>query len=104
MHVTIRRYDGIDPSRTVELTDKVNETLVPKLSKLPGFKGYYLIDAGDGVFSSLGLFETPEQGMESTKLATTWLREEKLDTILPNAPKITSGKIVAHSDRVPVAA
>ena len=42
--------------------------------------------------------------MESTKLATTWLREEKLDTILPNAPKITSGKIVAHSDRVPVAA
>jgi len=104
MHVTIRRYDGIDPSRTVELTDKVNETLVPKLSKLPGFKGYYLIDAGDGVFSSLGLFETPEQGMESTKLATTWLREEKLDTILPNAPKITSGKIVAHSDRVLVAA
>jgi hypothetical protein len=54
--------------------------------------------------SSLGLSETPEQGMESTKLATTWLREEKLDTILPNAPKITSGKIVAHSDRVPVAA
>jgi len=42
MHVTIRRYDGIDPSRTVELTDKVNETLVPKLSKMEGFKGYYL--------------------------------------------------------------
>ena len=104
MFATIRRYDGVDQNRTTELTSKVSETLVPKLSKLPGFKGYYLIDAGDGVFSSLGLFETPEQGMESTKLATTWLREEKLDTILPNAPKITSGKIVAHSDRVPVAA
>ena len=104
MHATIRRYDGVDQNRTTELTSKVNETLVPKLNKLPGFKGYYLIDAGNGVFSSLGLFETPEQGMESTKLATTWLREEKLDTILPNAPKITSGKIVAHSDRVPVAA
>ena len=38
--------------------------------------------------------------MESTKFVTTWIREEKLDTILPNAPKITSGKIVAHSDRV----
>ena len=104
MHAIIRRYDGVDQNRSAELTSKVNETLVPKLSKLPGFKGYYLIDAGDGVFSSLGLFETPEQGMESTKLVTTWLREEKLDTILPNAPKITSGKIVAHSDRVPVAA
>ena len=104
MFATIRRYDGVDVNRSAELTRKVNETLVPKLNKLPGFKGYYLIDAGDGVFSSLGLFETPEQGMESTKLATAWLREEKLDTILPNAPKITSGKIVAHSDRVLVTA
>jgi hypothetical protein len=104
MFATIRRYDGVDQNRSVELTRKVNETLVPKLNKLPGFKGYYLIDAGNGVFSSLGLFETPEQGMESTKLVTTWIREEKLETILPNEPKITSGKIVAHSDRVLVAA
>ena len=104
MHAVIRRYEGVDQNRTTELTSKVNETLMPKLNKLPGFKGYYLIDAGNGVFTSLGLFETPEQGMESTKLVTTWIREEKLDTILPNEPKITSGKIVAHSDRVLVAA
>jgi hypothetical protein len=104
MFATIRRYDGVDQNRTTELTSKVNETLVPKLNKLPGFKGYYLIDAGNGVFSWLGLFETPEQGMESTKLVTTWIREERLETILPNQPKITSGKIVAHSDRVLVAA
>ena len=104
MHAIIRRYDGVDQNRSAELTRKVNETLIPKLEKLSGFKGYYLVDAGNGVFTSLGLFETPEQGMESTKLATTWLREEKLDTILPNEPKITSGKIVAHSDRVLVAA
>jgi hypothetical protein len=104
MFATIRRYDGVDQNRSVELTRKVNETLVPKLEKLSGFQGYYLIDAGNGVFSSLGLFETPEQGIESTKLVTTWIREEKLDTILPNEPKITSGKIVAHSDRVLVTA
>ena len=105
MYAIIRRYDGVDQNRTTELTSKVNETLMPKLNKLPGFKGYYLIDAGNGVFTSLGLFETPEQGMESTKLVTTWIREEKLETILPNEPKITSGKIVARSsDRVLVAA
>ena len=104
MFATIRRYDGVDQNRTVELTRKVNETLVPKLNKLPGFAGYYLIEADNGIFSSLGLFETPEQSMESTKFVTTWIREEKLDTILPNEPKITSGKVVAHSDRVLVAA
>jgi len=105
MFATIRRYEGVDQNRTTELTSKVNETLMPKLNKLPGFKGYYLIDAGNGVFTSLGLFETPEQGMESTKLVATWIREEKLETILPNEPTITSGKIVARSsDRVLVAA
>jgi hypothetical protein len=104
MHATIRRYEGVDQSRSAELTRKVNETLVPKLEKLPGFAGYFLVEADNGVVTSLGLFETPEQGLESTKLVETWIREEKLDSIVPNKPMITSGKIVAHSDRVLVAA
>ena len=103
MHAIIRRYDGVDQNRTAELTAKVSETLIPKLEKLPGFEGYYLIEAGNGVFSSLGLFETPEQGKESTNVVATWIRDEKLDTLIPNEPKITSGRIVAHSDRVMVA-
>jgi hypothetical protein len=94
----------VDQNRTAELTDKVNETLLPKLNKLPGFMGYYLIEAGNGVFSSLSLFETREQGMESTKIVATWIRDENLSTWIPNEPKITSGIVVAHSDRVLVAA
>ena len=104
MFATIRRYDGVDQNRTAELTRKVNETLVPTLNKLPGFAGYYLIESGNGVFSSLSLFETAEQGTESTTAVATWLRDEKLDTAIPNEPKITSGKVVVHSDRVLVAA
>jgi hypothetical protein len=103
MHATIRRYDGVDKNRTVELTSKVNETLIPKLNELPGFAGYFLIEAGNGVFSSLSLFETPEQGVESTKIVATWIRDEKLEMLIPNEPKITSGRVVAHSDRVLVA-
>ena len=103
MHATIRRYDGVDQKRTVELTNKVTETLLPKLTKLQGFKGYYLIEAGDGVFSSLNLFETPEQGMESSKFVATWIRDENLGAIVPNEPKITTGKIVAQSNGVTVA-
>jgi hypothetical protein len=104
MHATIRRYDGVDQNRTDELTRKVNESLVPKLSKLPGFNGYFLVEAGNGIFSSLSLFETPEQGKASTQIVTTWIRDEKLETMIPNEPKITSGIVVAHSDRVLVAA
>ena len=103
MHATIRRYDGVDQNRAIELTGKVNETLVPKLRTLPGFKGYYLIEAGNGVFSSLGLFDTPEQGEESTRVVTSWIHDEKLETLMPNEPKITSGKIIAQSNELAVA-
>ena len=103
MHAIIRRYEGVDQNRTVELTGKVNETLVPKLERLSGFAGYNLIEAGNGIFSSLGLFETPEQGKESSNVVATWIRDEKLETLIPNEPKITSGQVVAHSDRVLVA-
>jgi hypothetical protein len=96
MHATIRSYQGVDQKRTAELTTKVNQTLVPKLSELPGFAGYYLVDAGNGIFTSFGLFETREQGEESTKLVTRWIRDEKLDTLMPNEPKVISGKVVAR--------
>ena len=100
MFATIRRYEGVDPARTSEITGKVNETLVPKLRELHGFAGYYLIEAGNGVLSSLGLFEKQEQVDESTKLVAKWITDEHLDRVIPNAPKITSGKVVAHSDRM----
>ena len=102
MHATIRRYEGVDQNRTDELSRKVNETLAPKLSKLPGFKGYFLIDDGKGVMSSFGIFETPTQAEESTRFVSSWVRDEKLESALPNEPKITTGKVIAKSNGVPV--
>ena len=100
MHATIRRYEGVDTTRTNEVTSKVKETLVPQLRELPGFAGYYLIEAGNGVLSSLGLFQTSEQAGESTKVVAKWITDENLSTAIPNAPKITSGKVIVQSDRV----
>ena len=102
MHATIRRYEGVDAARTNEVVGKVNETLVPQLRKLPGFAGYYLIEADSGVLSSLGLFETAEQAEESGKLASKWINDEQFSTVLPSAPKITNGKVVARGNGAPV--
>ena len=101
MHATIRRYEGVDTTRMNEVTGKVKETLVPQLRELPGFSGYYLIEAGNGVLSSFGLFETPEQADESKTLVTKWIADENFNSVIPNPPKITSGKVVAQSERVP---
>ena len=84
MHATIRRYESIDQSRKSEVLKKVDENLLPSLSELPGFNGYSLIDAGNGVMTSVGFFDTAAQADESTRIAGSWLREQKLETALPN--------------------
>ena len=96
MHATIRRYEGIDQTRTDELTKKVGETLLPRLSKTDGFCGYYLIEASDGVMSSVNFYDTPTQAEESTRVAANWVREEKLETALPNPPKVMGGNVIVH--------
>jgi hypothetical protein len=94
MHAIVRRYEGIDTKRTDELTRKVGESLTPRLSKLPGFSGYFLIEAGNGVMSSVNFFDTSAQADESTRVVAEWLREEKLETLVPNPPKITGGEVI----------
>ena len=96
MFATVRRYEGIDASHKDELTKKVGESLAPRLSKLPGFSGYFLIDTGEGVMSSIGLFDNSTQANESTRVASDWVRDEKLERVLPNPPKVTAGEVIVH--------
>jgi hypothetical protein len=96
MHATVRRYEGIDQTRTGELVKRVGESLLPRLSELPGFKSYYLIEADKGIMSDVGFFDTSAQADESSRVAASWVREEKLERALPNPPKITGGEVIVH--------
>jgi hypothetical protein len=96
MYATIRRYEGIDKVRSEEITRKAKDSLLPSISKLPGFAGYFLIDAGEGVLTSVGLFETSDQAHESTRIAASWVRENDLVAALPNTPKITAGPLIVQ--------
>jgi hypothetical protein len=95
MYATVRRYEGIDKVRSEEITRKVVDSLVPDISGLPGFIGYFLIDAGAGVLTSVSLFESSAEADASTRLAAVWIREHDLEAALPNAPKITAGPLIA---------
>jgi len=101
MHATIRRYEGVDTTRINDVVSRVDETFVPQIRELPGFAGYFLMEADNGVLSSISLFETSEQADESNKLVKKWISEENFSKAIPNAPKITSGKVLAQSKLVP---
>ncbi len=99
MYATIRRYEAVDQTRISELVKKAEDGLLPRLSELPGFNSYSLIEAGNGVISSVGLFDTAEHAEESTRVASDWVREENLQKALPNPPKTTTGPVVIHKTR-----
>jgi len=96
MHATVRRYEGVDQNATEELTRKINESLIPKLSGIPGFAGYYVVESDNGVFTSFGLFGSAAEVSESNRIAAEWVRAEKLEAALPNPPKITGGTVIAQ--------
>jgi hypothetical protein len=96
MYATIRRYEGVDESRTAEITSRANDDLIPRLSELPGFSGYFLFEPANGVLTSISLFETSSHLDESNRVAAKVLQEGDLQAVMPNPPKITSGKLMAH--------
>ena len=54
MYAAVRRYEGI--TNDAEAGRLVGKSFIPLLEKVPGFIGYYWIDAGHGVMASLSLF------------------------------------------------
>ena len=44
--------------------------------------------------SSVSFFDTSANAEESKRVVAEWLREEKLETLVPNAPKITGGEVI----------
>ncbi|CCF82322.1 hypothetical protein [Nitrolancea hollandica] len=93
MYAAVRRYQGVTDPR--EVGRRVNEGFVPLISHIPGFVGYYFIDAGDGVMISTSIFENRASAEESNRQAADWVRNN-LAAFMPSPPQINAGEVVAH--------
>ena len=64
---------------------------------LPGFNGYYLIEADNSIMTSIDLFETSTQASDSTRFAAEWIRDEEAEKrASESAEGDTDGNVVAH--------
>jgi hypothetical protein len=96
MYVAVRRYEGVsDPQKVAKVGQ---EGFVPIISQMPGFVAYYSVDAGDGVIVSTSVFEHKAAEEQSTFLAGEFVAEH-LAPLLPNAPQVTAGEVVAYKAR-----
>jgi heme-degrading monooxygenase HmoA len=98
MHTVIRRYQGVQNAE--EVARRAVAEFAPTLRDQPGFQGYWVVDAGDGVLATVSVFETEEAAAESTAAAATWV-QENLPNLVPNPPQVTAGATSGVSAEVP---
>jgi hypothetical protein len=90
MYTVIRTYTTSDPR---EVTRLVQQEFVPIVKDLPGFIGYYLVDAGDGKIASITVCDEREDVEESTKRAAEWVRD-RLSALITSGPEVIMGDTV----------
>jgi Antibiotic biosynthesis monooxygenase len=96
MFAAIRRYHT-DPESIEEVVRKVNEDFVPLISDMPGFVVYIALNAGQGEYGTVSVFEDQASAEESNRVAEQWVREN-LSALLP-APEFAAGEVVAYKAR-----
>lgn len=99
MYATMRRYDLGAGSRGTgsvkELTRRCEEELVPTLGGLGGFVAYYVVDTGNGIISSVSIFDDAAGAEEGNKLVKQFFKE-RLQGMLQANPQVTQGPAIVH--------
>lgn len=99
MHTVIRRYEGAGDS--AEVARRAVEEFGPMLRDRPGFQGYYVVDAGDGVLATISVFDTEAAALETTVAAAAWVREN-IPELATNPPQVTAGSTAGVTMETPV--
>jgi heme-degrading monooxygenase HmoA len=98
MHTVIRRYEGAEDS--AEVCRRAVQEFGPTLRDRPGFQGYYVVDAGDGVLATISVFESEEAALETIGAAAEWVREN-LPELAELPPQVTAGSTMGVEAAAP---
>jgi hypothetical protein len=73
MYLVIRKFSHV--SSVAEAARRAESGIGQVLKQSPGFQGYYVFDAGDGVGGSVTLFESREAAIAANEKALARIRE-----------------------------
>jgi len=91
LYLVIRKFSQI---RSVSEAARRAETGIGQiLRQSPGFRAYYVFDAGNGVGGSVTIFEDRDSAQGANEKALSWVRASLLD-LIQDEPEITSGEVL----------
>ena len=90
---TIIRKFALTRGSAKEVTRRVEDSFVPLLRNLPGFRGYYLLDGGPDVLISIRVFDSADEALASNEIAANWLRNHVLE-FTKGMPEVIAGNVL----------
>jgi hypothetical protein len=95
---TIVRKFTLTRGSAGEVTRRVQDSFVPLLRELPGFRGYYLLDGGPDVLISIRMFDSADEALASNEVAATWIRNNVLE-FTKGMPEVMAGNVLVGEIR-----
>jgi len=89
MFVSIRRY-RVEGS-VQELTNRIENGLVPIFKKNPEFTAYYLVGGHDDHIATVSVFNSFDAALKSNLEAASWVKENVRE-FMPEDAQVTSGE------------
>ena len=94
MYASIRR-GKTQPGAAGQIAERAAEGFAPIVSKVPGFKHYYLVDLGDDMVATVSLFADKAGAEESGRRAADWVREN-LAPLMAGPLEIMVGEVLVE--------
>ena len=101
MFVTIRRYSpkngSINKASLDLLRRQLHDEFLPRLRKIPGFSGYYVLSVADRELVTLSLCGSREGSVESSRCSAEYTLKNPLVFEL-GRPEVIEGEVLTSSD------
>src|SRR5277367_4097022 len=92
MFIAVRKY-RVRRGSGAEWTKRVQDSFVPLMRELEGFRGYYLLDGGPDVIITISLFESAAEALVSNEKAADWVRHNVLE-FARGMPEVMVGDVL----------
>ena len=79
-----------------ELARRIKEGAIPIISDVEGFRGYYVVYAGDDTVTAISLFNNFAGAEEANKRALAWI-EQELTPLLASPASAIAGPVIVHT-------
>jgi hypothetical protein len=93
MNVVIQRY-RVRLGEVADAARYAEKWFLPLVREIPGFAACYLVEAGNGVLASVGLFETQAAADTASGLAHEWFSKE-WGSFRQLPPEVIAGAVLA---------